>query len=71
MTKLFWVDCEPLYSAKCFVNEADRDEMALALWEEYVYFLTMRLMNWYDEPIMSGIEEAASENVYTWEGDVL
>lgn len=71
MTKLYWVDCEPLFSAKSFVNESARNEMALALWQEYVYFLTMRIMNWYDEPIMSGIEEDASNNVYTWESEVL
>ena len=71
MTKLYWVDCEPLFSAKCFVNESDRNEMALALWQEYVYFLTMRIMNWYEDPIMSGIEEDAFNNVFTWESEVL
>jgi hypothetical protein len=45
--------------------------MALALWQEYVYFLTMRILNWYEDPIMSGIEEDASNNVFTWESEVL
>ena len=71
MTKLYWVDCEPLFPAGCFMYESDRNEMALALWQEYVYFLTMRIMNWYEDPIMSGIEEDASNNVFTWESEVL
>ena len=71
MTKLYWVECESLFPAKSFVRESDRNEMVLALWQEYVYFLTMRLMNWYEDPIMSGIEEDASENIFTWEGEVL
>lgn len=71
MKKLYWVDCEPVFSAVSFANESDRDEMALALWQEYVYFLTMRIMNWYEDPIMSGIEEDASNNVFTWESEVL
>lgn len=71
MQKLYWVDCEPLFPAVSFVNESDRNEMALALWQEYVYFLTMRILNWYEDPIMSGIKEDASNNVYTWESEVL
>lgn len=71
MQKLYWVDCEPLFHATGFANESDRNEMALALWQEYVYFLTMRILNWYEDPIMSGIEEDASNNVYTWESEVL
>ena len=45
--------------------------MALAVWQEYMYCLEMRIMNWYDEPIMSGIDEDASNNVDTWESEVL
>lgn len=71
MKKLYWVDCEPLFSAISFFNESDRNEMALALWQEHIYFLTMRTINWYDDPILSGIKEDASNNVYTWESEVL
>ena len=39
--------------------------------KEYMYFLEMRIMNWYDEPIMSGIDEDASSNVVTWESEGL
>ena len=71
MQKLYWVECEPLFPAKSFVSESARNEMALALWQEYVYFLTMRILNWYENPIMSGIEEDASNNICTWESEVL
>jgi hypothetical protein len=55
----------------CFGDETARNELALAIWEEYIYFLSVRIMNWYDEPIMSGIEEDASSNVETWESEAL
>ena len=72
MTKLYWVDCEPLFSAKSFVNESARNEMALALWQEYVYFLWVRTYNLYGEDgIYSDIEDIANERVYTWESEVL
>ena len=66
MKKLYFVESE-LCPRVQFDNEIDRNEMALALWQEHCYFLAMRAMNWYDEPIMSGIEEDASSNVFTWE----
>lgn len=66
MNKIYFVESE-LYPKIDFANESDRNEMALALWQEHCYFLAMRAMNWYDEPIMSGIEEDASSNVFTWE----
>ena len=72
MKKLYWVDCEPLFSAVSFFNESDRNEMALALWQEYVYFLWMRTYNWYGEDgVYSDIEDIAHEKVYTWESEVL
>ena len=71
MQKLYWVDCEPLFHAVSFGNESDRNEMALALWQEHMYFLAMRILNWYEDPIMSGIEEDASNKVFTWESEVL
>lgn len=40
-----------------FDNEADREEMALALYEEWVYDLWNRTINWYDIP----------EEEYAWE----
>ena len=72
MQKLYWVHCPQLgFFDVCFADEAARNEMALALWQEYVYFLTMRILNWHEDPIMSGIEEDASNNIYTWESEEL
>ena len=72
MRKLYWVSCPELgFPYVCFANETARNEFALAVWQEYMYFLEMRITNWYDEPIMSGIDEDASNNVETWESEVL
>lgn len=72
MQKLYWVDCSELgFPYVCFADEGARNELALAIWQEYMYFLEMRIMNWYDEPIMGGIDEDASSNVVTWESEGL
>ena len=72
MQKLYWVNCPELgFPYVCFVDEDARNELALAIWQEYMYCLEMRILNWYNEPIMSGIDEDASNNVETWESEVL
>lgn len=68
MIKTYFVESE-LCDRVGFQNESDRNELALALYEEHIYFLTMRLINWYHERgvIKEGIEEDSSSNVFTWE----
>lgn len=66
MKKRYFVRSE-LYAAKSFENESDRNEMALALWQEHCYCLWARTLNWYGNGIMTGIEEDANMNVETWE----
>ena len=67
MNKIYFVESE-LYPRTDFATESDRNEMALALWQEHIYFLTMRIMNWYgSDGIFSGIEEAADSSVFIWE----
>lgn len=66
MNKIYFVESE-LYPRTDFANESDRNEMALALWQEQVYFLWARTVNWYEDGILTGIEEDAAANVYTWE----
>ena len=68
MNKIYFVESE-LHSMMAFDNESDRNEMALALWQEQIYFLSVRIMNWYEDGDMSGIEEDASYNVETWEDE--
>ena len=66
MNKTYFIESE-MCDRVGFQNESDRNEMALALYEEHIYFLTMRIMNWYGhDGIFSDIEEDASSNVRTW-----
>lgn len=66
MSKIYFVESE-LCPKIQFDNESDRNEMALALWEEQIYFLWARTVNWYEDGIFTGIEEDAAANVFTWE----
>ena len=66
MNKTYFVESE-MCDCVGFQNESDRNEMALALYEEHIYFLAMRIMNWYSDGIMRGIEEDANSNVRTWD----
>lgn len=67
MNKTYFVESE-MCDRVGFQNESDRNELALALYEEHIYFLTMRIMNWYgSEGILSGVEDAADSSVFTWE----
>lgn len=50
-----------------FINEFDRNEMALAIHEEMVYYLWMRFLNWYDENDIKEAERVAKENLFTYE----
>ena len=50
-----------------FTNEFDRNEMALAIYEEMVYYLWMRFLNWYDENGIKEAERVAKENLFTYE----
>ena len=66
MKKLYFVESE-MCPRLSFTEESDRNEMALALWQEHIYFLGARIMNWYDCGIMRGIEDDANSNVSTWD----
>ena len=66
MNKIYFVESE-LYPRTDFAIESDRNEMALALWQEHCYYLWARTLNWYEDGIVSGIEEDAAANVFTWE----
>ena len=68
MNKIYLVESE-LHSMMAFDNESDRNEKALALWQEQIYFLWARTLNWYEGGILTGIEEDASNNVETWEDE--
>ena len=66
MTKYYLVESE--LCPRCyFDNESDRNELALALWQEHIYFLGARTLNWYENGVLSDLEESAAANVFTWE----
>lgn len=67
MNKTYFVESE-MCDRVGFQSESDRNELALALYEEHIYFLTMRVINWYgNDGTFSDIEEDASFNVRTWD----
>ena len=66
MSMMYFVESE-MCPRVCFSNESDRNEMALALWQEHIYFLAARTANWYEDGIVTGIEEDAANNIFTWE----
>lgn len=66
MSKLYFVESEMCPRVQ-FDNESDRNELALALWQEHIYFLAARTANWYEDGIVTGIEEDAANNIFTWE----
>lgn len=66
MSKIYFVESE-LCPRIQFNNESDRNEMTLALWQEQIYFLWARTLNWYEDGIVDDIEDAAYANVYTYE----
>ena len=50
-----------------FRNEVDRNEMALALWEEYIYWLYTRISMREDNVNMETIEQMAHEAISLYE----
>lgn len=63
----YFVSCQNLDVLIGFDNESDRNEMALALYQDYIYFLGMRTMNWYGIDHMDDLEYVANNSVITWE----
>lgn len=67
MTKGYVVAYEYDWYDLVFTNEPGRNEMALAIYEEMVYYLWMRFLNWYDENDIKEAERVAKENLFTYE----
>ena len=53
MNKIYFVESE-LYPRTDFAIESDRNEMALALWQEHCYYLWARTLNWYEDGLLDG-----------------
>lgn len=54
-----------------FKNEIDRNEMALAIYEEMVYNIWSRFLNWYDENDLREAMRVVNENMFTYETTIV
>ena len=54
-----------------FKNEVDRNEMALAIYEEMVYYIWSRFLNWYDENDLCEAMRVVHENMFTYETTIV
>ena len=54
-----------------FKNEVDRNEMALAIYEEMVYNIWSRFLNWYDENDLREAMRVVNENMFTHETTIV
>lgn len=54
-----------------FKNEVDRNEMALAIYEEMVYNIWSRFLNWYDENDLREAMRVVNENMFTYETTIV
>ena len=50
-----------------FINESDRNEMALAIHDEMLYYVWVRFLNWYGEDDLEEAERVVKENMFTYE----
>ena len=50
-----------------FTNESDRNEMALAIYDEMLYYIWARFLNWYDENDLEEAKRVVKENMFTYE----
>ena len=50
-----------------FTNESDRNEMALAIHDEMLYYIWARFLNWYGEGDLEKAESVVKENMFIYE----
>lgn len=50
-----------------FFNEDERNEMALALYDELVYELWVRFLNWYGEDNLKDAKDIAAEHFFCYD----
>ena len=67
ITKGYVVAYEYDWYEVVFTNESDRNEMALAIHDEMLYFIWSRLMNWYGEDDMEEVKRIVEENMFIYE----
>ena len=67
MTKGYVVAYEYDWYDLVFTNESDRNEMALAIHDEMLYYIWTRFLNWYGEDDLEEAERVIKENMFTYE----
>ena len=67
MTKGYVVAYEHDWYEMVFTNESDRNEMALAIHDEMLYYIWTRFLNWYGEDDLEEAERVVKENMFTYE----
>lgn len=67
ITKGYVVAYEYDWYEMVFTNESDRNEMALAIYDEMRYYLWARFLNWYGENNLKEVERIVEENLFTYE----
>lgn len=67
ITKGYVIAYEYGWYEMTFLNESERNEMALAIYEEMVYYLWSHFLNWYDENNLREAMRVAMENMFTYE----
>lgn len=50
-----------------FTDESDRNEMALAIHDEILYYAWAYLLNWYGEDDLEKAKRVVGENMFTYE----
>lgn len=50
-----------------FINESDRNEMALAIYDEMLYYIWARFLNWYGEDDLEEAKKVVKENMFIYE----
>lgn len=50
-----------------FINESDRNEMALAIYDEMLYYVWARFLNWYGEDDLEEAKKVVKENMFIYE----
>ena len=54
-----------------FTNEIDRNEMALAIYDEMVYYIWSLFLNRYDENNLREAMRMVNENMFTYETTIV
>lgn len=67
LSKIYVLSAEDNQIEMAFTNESDRNEMALAIFQENFYAFAMRMLNWYGEVNYQAAWTIQNEDIWTYE----